>query len=203
MRRLRDFDGCAWDREQTHESLRPYLLEEACEAIDAIDRGDIDALYDELGDVLLQVIFHAEIAKQYGDFELSDITTTICRKMIRRHPHVFGQAQADNPDAVRGLWDEVKQKEHACTSAEDAQKIADAALPALLRASKLSRRARKYGVNLPSSAEAWSAWNNAPSESTLGELLLALAAHANANGIDSELSLVEAVKRCAAAFEHK
>ena len=201
MRRLRDFDGCPWDREQTHESLRPYLLEEACEAIDAINREDTDDLYDELGDVLLQVIFHAEIARQYGEFELSDITTAICKKMIRRHPHVFGQAHADTSDDVRDQWDEIKKQEKSQTGGSDALKAVAKSLPALMRAAKVAKRARKNGGNLPSLDDAWSAWQAHADEETTGRLLLCLADRANTAGIDPELALLEAVQRYIDEFE--
>src|SRR5699024_7486777 len=111
MRRLQAPDGCPWDREQTHESLRPFMLEETYEAIDAINAGDIDHLYDALGDILMQVVMHAEIGRRHGEFEIGDAATAICEKMIRRHSHIFGGDRADDPDAVLDLWARNKMKE--------------------------------------------------------------------------------------------
>jgi len=189
MRRLRDFDGCPWDREQTHESLKRYLVEEAYEAVDAIDRDDPDDLYDELGDVLLQVVFHADIARQYGEFELSDVTTAICRKMIRRHPHVFSTAQADNPDEVSLLWDEIKKKEKAQRTGTDALKDVAGSMPALMRAAKVCKRACKQGAEAPDASKAWTDWTKNSDGKALGRLLFALAGEANRMGLEAELSL--------------
>ena len=104
MHILQGPDGCPWDKAQTHESLRPFMLEETYEAIDAINEGDTDHLYDELGDILMQVVMHAEIAKNHGEFDISDATTAICEKMIDRHTHIFGSDSAQDPDSVLDLW---------------------------------------------------------------------------------------------------
>jgi tetrapyrrole methylase family protein/MazG family protein len=114
-------NGCPWDREQTHESLRPYMLEECQEAIEAIDSGDMDALCDELGDVLLQVVFHAKLAERVGDFTIEDVIEGISGKLIRRHSHVFGDDRAENIDDVRKIWEANKEKERADSMCKNRQ----------------------------------------------------------------------------------
>ena len=144
---LRSPGGCPWDRKQTHETLRTNLVEEAYEAVDAIDREDIDALYDELGDVLLQIVLHAEIAREHGDFTIGDVTTAITHKMIFRHQHVFGSAKADTADEVLDLWQKVKKAErHQQTQAEVLRSVTRS-LPALMRAEKVQKRAADVGFD--------------------------------------------------------
>ncbi|MBQ8160768.1 MAG: hypothetical protein IJ083_08435 [Clostridia bacterium] len=140
MERLRGEDGCSWDRAQTHETLRKYLLEEAYEACGAIDEGDDDHLFEELGDVLLQIVFHASIGKSQGSFSMTDVATAICRKMIHRHPHVFHPEE--HIDGVQN-WDRLKQEEqNAGTQAEYLGGVSPA-LPQLIRAEKVQSRAAK------------------------------------------------------------
>ena len=144
---LRSPGGCPWDRKQTHETLRTNLVEEAYEAVDAIDREDMDALYDELGDVLLQIVLHAEIAREHGDFTIGDVTTAITHKMIFRHQHVFGSAKADTADEVLDLWQKVKKAErHQQTQAEVLRSVTRS-LPALMRAEKVQKRAADVGFD--------------------------------------------------------
>ena len=109
MARLRADGGCEWDRAQTHETLRQYLVEETHEVIDAIRGGNPDSLCEELGDLLLQILFHAQIASENGQFDISDVIASISEKMVRRHPHVFGDATADTPEAVSRQWDHIKK----------------------------------------------------------------------------------------------
>src|SRR6188508_2196548 len=113
MARLRAPGGCPWDREQTHETLRPYVLEEAYEVLDAIDRGDSAGLRDELGDLLLQVVFHAELARERGDFAIADVARAIADKLVRRHPHVFADVQVSGADDVVRNWQQIKAAERA------------------------------------------------------------------------------------------
>jgi len=201
MCRLRDFDGCPWDREQTHESLRRYLIEEAYEAADAIDRDDMDDLYDELGDVLLQIIFHSDIARQFGEFELSDVSTAICKKMIRRHPHVFGNTCVKNAGEVTDLWNELKKQENEQKTGTETMKAVAGSLPALMRAAKVVKRAVQHGGRQPDVTAAWHEWQKDSSETSLGQLLLSLAAKANSDGIEAELSLNSAIDRFISDFE--
>ncbi len=151
MTRLRSPGGCPWDREQTYESLAPYLLEEAFESFDAIQEaaaGKPENLCEELGDLLLQIIFHSQIGEERGDFTIEDVCATISRKMILRHPHVFGDKQLDTAADVLQNWDELKRAEREITKTEDKPKdsILDevpVAFPALIEANKLTKKAAK------------------------------------------------------------
>ena len=111
FRRLLGPDGCPWDRQQTHETLKPYLMEEANEVLAAIDENDMAHLQEELGDVLMQIVFHCALAEERGDFDMNDVIAGITKKMIRRHPHVFGDAKADSPEEVLRLWQQIKKEE--------------------------------------------------------------------------------------------
>ena len=146
MEKLRGENGCPWDREQTHESLRTCMLEETYEAIDAINQGDMDHLYDELGDILMQVVMQAEIGRRHGEFDISDSITAICDKMIQRHTHIFGADSAGDADEVLDLWTRNKMKERGQqTYAEVLQEVGHS-LPALLRGGKLIDKAARAGV---------------------------------------------------------
>ncbi len=147
MEKLRAPDGCPWDREQTHESLRPYLLEEAYEAVSAIDEKDMGHVADELGDVLLQVVFHAQIASQHGEFDIRDVTTAICSKMISRHAHIFGQIKCDTAEEVIKSWDKLKRQERGLHSQADVMADVPKHLPALMRAHKVQQKARQVGFD--------------------------------------------------------
>ena len=152
---LRSPGGCPWDRKQTHATLRTNLVEEAYEAVDAIDREDMDALYDELGDVLLQIVLHAEIAREHGEFTIADVTSAITHKMIFRHQHVFGTARADTADEVLDLWQKVKKAErHQETQAEVLRSVTRS-LPALMRAEKVQKRAADVGFDWESAKAAF------------------------------------------------
>jgi MazG family protein len=148
MHRLRAPGGCPWDAEQTHESLIPYLLEEAYEVVEAIRSGDMAAVRDELGDLLLQPVFHAEIASESGTFTLDDIARNITEKLIRRHPHVFGEATADTPEAVLTQWEAIKRTEKGTEHQPYLHGISHG-LPALIRAQKLQKKAAKVGFDWP------------------------------------------------------
>jgi ATP diphosphatase len=149
--------GCPWDLEQNFATIAPYTVEEAYEVADAIARGDLEDLRDELGDLLLQVVFHARMAQEQGAFEFADVVQAITEKMVRRHPHVFGDENADRPDVVRGLWEDIKAKEKAAKAQRDAERGTakpesalagvPAALPALMRAQKLQAKAGRVGFD--------------------------------------------------------
>jgi ATP diphosphatase len=146
MRRLRDpVSGCEWDTIQTFETIAPYTIEEAYEVADAIARGDIDALADELGDLQLQVVFHARMAEEAGHFTLEDVIDRICDKMERRHPHIFGNLQHGG----HHLWEEIKAAERKKSPDDSALAGVALALPALERAAKLQRRAARTGFDWP------------------------------------------------------
>jgi len=145
---LRGEDGCPWDREQTHQSLKKALIEESYEVIDAIDQENDDSLIEELGDVLLQVVFHASIGKEEGYFDMSDIVEAICNKMINRHPHVFKKAnELNSSEEVVVKWDELKKKEKGYNSITEEMKGITKGLPALLRAHKVQEKAKKVGFD--------------------------------------------------------
>ena len=145
---LRSEDGCPWDREQTHKSLEKALIEESYEVIDAIDQDDDNSLIEELGDVLLQVVFHASIGKEDGYFDISDIIEGICNKMVSRHPHVFkGCNELNSSDEVLVKWDELKKKEKGYSSLTEEMKGITKGLPALLRAHKVQEKAKKVGFD--------------------------------------------------------
>ncbi len=147
MARLRAKDGCPWDREQTHDSLKRYLVEEAYEVFDAVKADDMDMLYDELGDVLLQVVFHAEIAKEHSDFDTLDISTAICKKMINRHPHVFGDVEADTSEKVLKNWEKIKAKEKGIENIRHNLEDVPKSMPMLMRAEKVQKRAAACGFD--------------------------------------------------------
>lgn len=151
MAALRDPEtGCPWDVKQDFTTIAPYTIEEAYEVADAIERGDMDDLKDELGDLLLQVVFHARMAEESGNFAFNDVAGAIADKMIRRHPHVFGDESAETPDAVKVSWEETKARERAEKGLDESALDGVAtALPALIRAEKLSKRAARVGFEWP------------------------------------------------------
>lgn len=151
---LRSEEGCSWDREQTHESIKNCLLEEAYEVIEAIENDDIDGLIEELGDVLLQVVFHSVIGKEDGYFNISDVIEAITSKMIYRHPHVFGNTVANTSEEVLKNWDELKKQEKNYeTITEEIEGIAKT-LPALIKAHKVQKKVAKVGFDFKDVIEA-------------------------------------------------
>ena len=144
---LRGPGGCPWDAEQTHESSRRDFLEEAYEVAEAIDEGDSDHLKEELGDVLLQVVFHAQMEKEAGRFDLDDAADGVCKKLIYRHPHVFGQVEVSGSAQVLENWDKLKRKEKGQDTHTDALNSVARSLPALWRAEKVQKKARKAGFD--------------------------------------------------------
>jgi MazG family protein len=148
MHRLRAPGGCPWDAEQTHESIVPNLIEEAYETVDTIQRGDHQHLKEELGDLLLQVVFHSEIAEEAGRFNFDDVARGISEKLVRRHPHVFGDSSAADSEAVLRQWDEIKRGEKGDEHQPYLHGVGKG-LPALIRASKLQKKASKIGFDWP------------------------------------------------------
>ncbi|ACA46010.1 nucleoside triphosphate pyrophosphohydrolase [Clostridium botulinum] len=147
MDKLRGEDGCPWDREQTHVSLKKYLIEESYEVIEAIDNKDVDMLIEELGDVLLQVVFHSQIGKEDGFFEIKDVIQSICDKMINRHPHVFSDLEINSSSEVLENWDKIKSKEQGTETYTDSIRHIAKTLPALMRADKVQKKASKVGFD--------------------------------------------------------
>ena len=202
VRRLRAPGGCPWDREQTHASLRGSLIEECYEAAETIDHEDWDALANELGDVLLQVAMHGEIASQMDEFSHLTVTDEICRKMIFRHPHVFGGESVADSGQVLENWDKLKQKERGQNSGAEAIQDVAKALPALLRSQKVLKKAHKYGVNQPLELEKQlERLKDAPGETPAGALLLALVERLSGACADLEEALQQEtdryIQRCA------
>ena len=154
MRILRGEDGCPWDREQTHESIRKNMIEETYEVVEAIDRKDSTMLCEELGDVLLQVVFHAQMDEDANGFNFGDVCDGICKKLIIRHPHIFSNVIAQTSEEVLKNWDEIKKKEKGQKTANEILRSVPAVLPALMRAEKVQHRAAKTGFDYSNAAEA-------------------------------------------------
>ncbi|HZH12623.1 MAG TPA: nucleoside triphosphate pyrophosphohydrolase [Microvirga sp.] len=218
--------GCPWDLEQDFASIAPYTLEEAYEVVDAIERGDLADLRDELGDLLLQVVFHARMAEEQGAFAFPDVVEAITRKLIRRHPHVFGEAKDLAPEQVKAIWDEIKREEKV-ERRQAREKMGlppeahetgflggiPAALPALTRAQKLTTKAAKVGFDWPDATqvidkiheeleevkEASSSGNRDHIEDEIGDLLFSVTNLARHFGIDPEAAL----RRTNAKFERR
>lgn len=189
MARLRAPGGCPWDAKQTHASLVPYVIEEAHELAEAIESGDDDHVREELGDVLLQVLFHADIARVEGRFDVQDVAATLAEKLRRRHPHVFGDTEVDGVDGVIANWDAIKRAEKPERgSAFDGIPVS---LPALARAEKMLGRAQRAGLDdVGGVADA-----SAPdTEAALGRALLGTVRDAAAAGLDAERALRGAIR---------
>ena len=205
MAELRAPGGCPWDAEQTHRSLARHLLEEAHEALAAIDSDDLDGLKDELGDVLLQVVFHSEIAQEEGAFDVDDVTDALIAKLVRRHPHVFGEVEVSGADEVLENWEKLKASEGERAHLEEG---IPETLPALARAAKVQRRAEADGRSPldPSEAaevaharlaEIRDASESDPVEEAIGDLLFAIVTLARAEGVDAESALRRRTSRYA------
>jgi tetrapyrrole methylase family protein/MazG family protein len=218
VRRLRGEGGCPWDREQTHRSLKPYLIEEAYETIEAIDAGKPDKLSEELGDVLLQVALHAVIGEEEGDFGPDDVIAGITEKMIRRHPHVFAGVKVADSQEVLRRWDRIKQKEKEGRSEDEPRGLMAGIpreLPALMRAIKVQERAARRGFTWPTAAGAIDKAKEELAELALGygredqvrigdeigDLLFALVNLARLAGVEPEEAITQTTTRFAARFE--
>ena len=197
IRRLHGPEGCPWDREQTHESLRPHLLEEAYELLEAIDAGEGDAIAEELGDVLLQVLMHAAVAERLGEFEFGDVYARIAGKLVARHPHVFADATAETAEDVRESWEVLKRKERPERSRLEG---VPATLPALAESQTIQGRARRAGFDWPDIhgpleklseeiAELALAEDERDREEEFGDVLFVIAHLAASMGIDGEQAL--------------
>lgn len=147
MKRLRSKEGCPWDREQNHQSLRPYLLEESYEVLEALEKGDMNLLEEELGDLLLQIVFHGQIASESGYFNIIDVITGICNKLISRHPHVFGELKVDTAQKVLINWEEIKRQEKEEKSYTESLMRIPKQLPALMKSYKIQGKAAKAGFD--------------------------------------------------------
>ena len=214
---LRGENGCPWDKVQTHESLRQDMLEEAYEAVDAINKNDMDNLCEELGDVLMQVVFHAEIEAQRGGFTLEDVIRGICEKMIYRHPHVFGtgEVQVDTPEQVLVNWEKLKKKEKQTKTQTEIMHSVPEVLPATLRARKVQKKAADVGFEFPVTADAFQKvyeevreleeavrLESGTEEEEFGDILFALMNISRFLKINPEFALTKATKKFINRFEY-
>ncbi|HEX9724008.1 MAG TPA: nucleoside triphosphate pyrophosphohydrolase [Vicinamibacteria bacterium] len=215
MARLRGPKGCPWDKEQTLESLRPYILEEAYELVDAIEQEDTEAIREEAGDLLLEVLFVSQICAEQERFRPDDVLESLASKLVRRHPHVFGEKEAENAGEALARWEEIKDSEKESAGESLLAKI-PRALPALIRASKLSTQAARVGFDWASVeqildklreelAELESARRSGDRQEVveeLGDLLFVLANLARHLGVDPELALRSANRKFEERFQH-
>lgn len=212
---LRGENGCPWDKVQTHESIKKSLIEEAYEVIDAMDSGSDAAFANELGDVLLQVAFHATIAKERGAFDFDDVLRELCNKLITRHTHVFGGDNAASAEEALGNWEKNKKKEKNLETYTDTLKDVPHGLPALMRAQKVQKKASACGLDFENASNALkkikeeaeaiceSAENKSETKvhEQFGDLLFSVVNLARALKVDSEVSLIDATNRFIARFE--
>lgn len=212
---LRSPEGCPWDKVQTHETIRQDFIEEVYEAVEAIDEKDTEHLKEELGDVLLQVVFHSVLEEEKGNFCLDDAANDVCQKMILRHPHVFGNVKADTPEEVLKNWDAIKMESKSQTTAGEAMESVSKALPALMRSEKLHKRAERGGLQtgsaeemIDSISEQLADLKKAISESgteeygqQIGDILFAVTGLSRALHTDSEKSLYYACDRFVDKFK--
>lgn len=210
MRRLRT--ECPWDREQTHDSLKKHFVEEAYEALDAIDRGRFDELRGELGDVALQVVFHAIIAEEERRFTLAEVFDEVNRKLVRRHPHVFGDAVVRTSDEQVTSWDRIKMTEGRSSVLDGVPKH----LPALMKAEKVQRKAAKVGFEWERTEDVWKkveeeteelqaavrSGDRAHIDEEFGDLLFSLVNYARFIGVEPEASLQRTVQKFTGRFRH-
>ncbi len=181
MELLRAPDGCPWDREQDHKSIRRNLIEETYEVVEAIDTDNKTLLCEELGDLMLQVVFHARISEEAGDFSLDDVADGVCKKLILRHPHIFADVVAKTSDEVLKNWDAIKVVEKKQESNREVLDSVSHSLPALIRADKICSKAKKLGTEEISAVDIDGA--------SIGKALLSIVAAANALGVDCEKAL--------------
>ncbi|HLW81697.1 MAG TPA: nucleoside triphosphate pyrophosphohydrolase [Candidatus Acidoferrales bacterium] len=226
QKRLRSPNGCPWDREQTHQTLRPFLVEEAYEVLDALDSNDTQKFAGELGDLLLQVVFHAELAKEAGEFDISDVIRAVHSKMVRRHPHVFGKVKARSSAQVLKNWEQIKAEERAGEPEKKEQLDSvlngvPRGLPALLEGYQLSRRASNVGFDWENAegilekiveeieeiraelvkAQTAPAKNQGEVESEVGDLFFAIVNLARFASIDPERALKRANEKFKRRFQ--
>jgi len=199
MDKLLGENGCPWDKEQTHETLRPYLLEECYESIEAINGKDMASLKEELGDVLLQVVFHAKLAEKSGDFTIDDVIEAVTQKLISRHTHIFGTDVAKSPAEVLQVWEANKEKEQP-RSTKQAMEAVPKALPALVRASKVLKRSGKKAPGIEALYKdihanlKGLAASKAKAFETYGKILLQMVDLSAILGVNAEFSLTNAVE---------
>jgi len=214
MRLLRAPDGCPWDRVQTHESIRQNFIEETYEVVEAIDKADYDLMREELGDVLMQVIFHSIMEEETGRFTFDDVCDEVCKKLIIRHPHVFGSVNAETPDEVLRNWDAIKMQTKSQEKVADSVDDVAKSLPALMRAQKVQKRSAKSGMDFKDAEDAASKIPEELGElkeaipsgdkdklsEELGDLLFSVVNVARFLGIDAEKALTRATDKFSRRF---
>lgn len=211
---LRSENGCPWDKEQTHKSIRQNFIEETYEVIEAIDTDNQELMCEELGDVLMQVVFHSRISQEEGNFSVNDVCDGVCKKLIIRHPHVFGNVSADTTDKVLQNWDAIKMATKSQKTQADVLDSVSKSLPALMRSQKISHKAAKVGFNYNGVDGAFDKVQEEMSElkqaidnndvqnqhEELGDLLFAVAKVADFLNIDSEKALYDACEKFCGRF---
>jgi len=214
MRLLRAPEGCPWDREQTHESIRQNVLEEAYEVCEAIDAANPAMMREELGDLLLQVVFHARISEEAGGFDLTDVADGVCQKLVMRHPHIFGDAVAETSEDVLRHWDAIKKKEKGQTTASQTLESVPKTFPALMRSDKVQSRARKAGFDYTDPTQAMNDLQSelaelqqamasgvaADIEEEMGDLLFSCVNVARMAHVDPELALTRSCDKFVTRF---
>ena len=213
MQVLRSDEGCPWDREQTHKTIRSNFIEETYEVIEAIDTDDEKLLREELGDVMLQVVFHARMEEEDGGFNIDDVCSDICKKLIHRHPHVFGTVEVGNSKEVLDVWNAIKNDEKQRVTVTDKLKAIPPMLPALMRAEKVGKKAKcfdftdvesvraKLTEELAEVDAAVESGNKEAIEEEIGDLLLTVTSLCRRLDIDSELALTKATEKFISRFE--
>jgi tetrapyrrole methylase family protein/MazG family protein len=215
MKILRSKKGCPWDREQTHESLKSYLIEETYELLEAIDLKDKNKLSEELGDVLLQVVFHSQVAEENKDFTIEDVITGICKKMILRHTHVFGSDTLDTSEKVINNWEAIKKKEKGIKTQTEALKRIPSNLPALIRSFKVQQKAAQVGFDwdnindvfnkvyeeIHELEDVYNSKNVERITEELGDVFFALVNLARFLKVQPELALTQTIKKFIDRFE--
>jgi tetrapyrrole methylase family protein/MazG family protein len=215
MKFLRAPDGCPWDRVQTHESIRSNLIEETYEVVEAIDNKDSSLLKEELGDLLLQVVFHAEMSAEENEFDINDVVNDICKKLVVRHPHVFGDVKAENSEEALRSWDDVKMSTKSQKKQSEAMDSVSKALPSLMRAAKIQKKAAKVGFDWDSvegplskiveeTEELKQAVKNGDEKAQaeeLGDLLFSVVNASRFINVDSEKALYDACDKFTERFK--
>ncbi len=191
MKILRSESGCPWDREQDHKTIRKNFIEETYEVCEAIDNNDAEGLKEELGDVLLQIVFHSRISEETEDFSIDDVIDGICKKLIYRHPHIFGSVNVSGTEDVLKNWDALKKVEKNQKTSQDVLNAVPKTLPALMYAFKLSEKASKNGFEFNDTLEDDFKFDENTGDEKIGEILFALASKCRINGIDPEKALYD------------
>ena len=212
MEKLRGENGCPWDIEQTHESIKRSIMEEGYELIEAIDSGDGAKMADESGDLLLQVVFHAQIGKENGEYDINDVTDAICKKLIHRHPHVFGDKNIETSDEVLNAWDDIKRRDREQKTVTEELRGISKYLPSLTRAEKIQNKAIKSGYYIGDTKGTIDSAANklkmidenidkVAAEKYIGQVLFNIVSFARTAEIDAEVALNREIARFINEYE--